>query len=141
MALVFGIGGLFLAPQEADGRWDVTCADRPLDDAFGRETIEHARGYVVARVGDVYVPRGGMDGNAIGFHEGGAIGDKIGCEGLVGANVYYAVAYHIFVGFITKLRTDIVERVAEDTEVADGDVEGVEGDIHSGILDSIERPF
>ena len=87
-----------------------------------RETIEHARGNIVARIGDVYLPRGGMDGYAIRFHEGGAIGDKIGCEGLVGANIYYAVAYYIFVGFVTILRTNIIERVAEDTEVADGDV-------------------
>ena len=87
-----------------------------------REAIEHARGNIVACVGDVYLPRGRMDGYAIGFHEGGAIGDKIGCEGLVGANIYYAVAYNIFVGFVTILRTDIVKRVAEDGEVADGDV-------------------
>ena len=87
-----------------------------------RETIEHTRGNIVACVGDVYFPRGGMDGNAIGFHEGGAIGDKIGCEELVGANIYHAVAYHIFVGFVTILCTNIIERFAQDTKVADGDV-------------------
>ena len=87
-----------------------------------RETIEHARGNIVARIGDIYSPRGGMNGYAIRFHEGGAIGDKIGCEGLVGANIYYAITYHIFVGLITILRTNIIERVAEDGEVADGDV-------------------
>lgn len=116
------LGSLFLVPNEADGRWDVACADRPLEAALRREAIEHARGNIVACVGDVYFPRGGMDGYAIGFHEGGAIGDKIGCEELVGANIYYAVAYHIFVGLITILRTNIIERVAEDTKVADGDV-------------------
>ena len=87
-----------------------------------REAIEHAWGNIVARIGDVNFPRGGMDGYAIRFHECGAIGDKIGCEGLVGANIYYAVAYHIFVGLITILRTNIIERVAKDGEVADGDV-------------------
>ena len=92
-----------------------------------REAIEHARGNIVARVGDVYLPRGGMNGYAIRFHEGGAIGDKIGCEELVGANIYYAVAYFIFVGFITILCTNIIERVAKDTKVADGDAEGIEG--------------
>ena len=88
-----------------------------------REAIEHARGNIVARIGNVDFPRGGMDGYAIRFHEGGAIGDKIGCEELVGANIYYAVAYFIFVGFITILCTNIIERVAEDGEVADGDVD------------------
>ena len=120
--LVLALGSLFLDPQEADGRRDVACADRPLQDALRRETIEHARGNIVACIGDVYFPRGGMDGYAIRFHEGGAIGDKIGCEGLVGANIYYAVAYYIFVGFVTILRTNIIERVAKDGEVADGDV-------------------
>lgn len=116
------LGSLFLAPQETDRRGDIACADRPLEDALRQETIEHARGNIVARIGNVYFPRGGMDGYAIGFHEGGAIGDKIGCEELVGANIYYAVAYRIFVGLITILRTNIIERVAKDTEVADGDV-------------------
>ena len=92
-----------------------------------RETIEHAWGNIVARIGNVDFPRGGMDGYAIRFHKGGAIGDKIGCEKLVGANIYYAVAYHIFVGFVTILRTNIIERVAKDTKVADGDAEGIEG--------------
>ena len=87
-----------------------------------REAIEHARGNIVTRIGDVYLPRGGMDGNAIGFHEGGAIGDKMILYGLMRANIYYAIAYHIFVGLITILRTNIIERVAEDTKVADRDV-------------------
>ena len=87
-----------------------------------REAIEHAWGNIVARIGDVNFPRGGMDGYAIRFHESGAIGDKMILYGLMRANIYYAVAYYIFVGFITKLRTNIVERVAEDTEVADWDV-------------------
>ena len=126
--LVLALGSLFLVPNEADGRWDVACADRTLEDALRRETIEHARSNIVARVGDVYLPRGGMDGNAIRFHEGGAIGDKMILYGLMRANIYYAVAYNIFAGFVTILRTDIVERVAEDTEVADGDVDSVEGD-------------
>ena len=116
------LGSLFLAPQEADGRWDVACADRPLEDALRRETIEHARGNIVARIGDIYSPRGGMNGYAIRFHEGGAIGDKMILYGLMCANIYYAVAYNIFVGFVTILRTNIIERVAEDGEVADGDV-------------------
>ena len=116
------LGSLFLAPQEADGRWDVACADRPLQDTLRREATEHARSNIVASIGNVDFPRGGMDGYAIGFHEGGAIGDKIGCEGLVGANIYYAVAYHIFVGLITILRINVIERVAKDGEVADGDV-------------------
>ena len=116
------LGSLFLVPNEADGRWDVACADRPLQDALRRETIEHARGNIVTCVGDVYFPRGGMDGYAIRLHEGGAIGDKIGCEELVGANIYDAVAYYIFVGFITIFCTNIIERVAKDGEVADGDV-------------------
>ena len=116
------LGSLFLVPNEADGRWDVACADRPLQDALRREAIEHARGNIVACVGDVYFPRGGMDGYAIRFHEGGAIGDEIGCDELMGANIYYAVTYHIFVGLITILRTNIIERVAKDGEVADGDV-------------------
>ena len=93
-----------------------------MQDALRRETIEHAWGNIVARIGNVDFPRGGMDGNAIGFHEGGAIGDKIGCEELVGANIYYAVAYDIVVGFTTILCTNIIERVAEDGEVANGDV-------------------
>ena len=87
-----------------------------------RETIEHARGNIVADIGDVYFPRGGMDGYAIRFHESGAIGDKMILYGLMRANIYYAVAYHIFVGFVTILRTNIIERVAEDTKVADRDV-------------------
>ena len=116
------LGSLFLAPQETDRRGDVASADRPLQDALRRETIEHARGNIVARVGDVYLPRGGMDGNAIGFHEGGAIGDKMILCGLMRANIYYAVAYYIFVGFVTILCTNIIERVAEDGEVANGDV-------------------
>ena len=93
-----------------------------MQDALRRETIEHARGNIVACVGDVYFPRGGMDGYAIRFHEGGAIGDTMILYGLVRANIYYAVAYNIFVGFVTILCTNIIERVAEDTEVADGDV-------------------
>ena len=92
-----------------------------------RETIEHARGNIVACVGDVYFPRGGMDGYAIRFHEGGAIGDKMILYGLMRANIYYAVAYYIFVCFVTILRTNIIERVAKDGEVADGDAEGIEG--------------
>ena len=116
------LGSLFLVPNEADGRWDVACADRPLQDALRRETIEHTRGNIVAGIGDVYFLRGGMDGYAIRFHEGGAIGDKMILYGLMCANIYYAVAYYIFVGFITILRTNIIERVAEDTKVADGDV-------------------
>ena len=116
------LGSLFLVPNEADGRWDVACADRPLEAALRREAIEHARGNIVARIGDVYLPLGGMDGYAIRFHEGGAIGDKMILYGLMRANIYYAVAYYIFVGFVTILRTNIIERVAEDTEVADGDV-------------------
>ena len=87
-----------------------------------REAIEHARGNIVARIGNVDFPRGGMDGYAIWFHEGGAIGDKMILYGLMRANIYYAVAYNIFVGFVTILRTNIIERVAEDGEVADGDV-------------------
>ena len=87
-----------------------------------REAIEHARGNIVARIGNVDFPRGGMDGYAIRFHECGAIGDKMILYGLMRANIYYAVAYFIFVGFITILRTNIIERVAEDGEVADGDV-------------------
>ena len=116
------LGSLFLVPNEADGRWDVACADRPLEDALRRETIEHARGNIVARIGNVDFPRGGMDGYAIRFHEGGAIGDKMILYGLMRANIYYAVAYYIFVGFATVLRTNIIKRVAEDGEVADGDV-------------------
>lgn len=87
-----------------------------------RETIEHARGNIVARIGDVYFPRGGMDGYAIRFHEGGTIGDKMILCGLMRTNIYYAVTYHIFVGFVTILCTNIIERVAKDGEVADGDV-------------------
>ena len=116
------LGSLFLVPNEADGRWDVACADRPLQDALRRETIEHARGNIVACVGDVYFPRGGMDGYAVRFHESGAIGDKMILYGLMRANIYYAIAYHIFVGLITILRTNIIERVTKDGEVADGDV-------------------
>ena len=121
------LGSLFLVPNEADGRWNVACADRPLVDALRREAIEHARGNIVARIGNVDFPRGGMDGYAIRFHEGGAIGDKMILYGLMRANIYYAVAYYIFVGFVTILRTNIIERVAEDGEVADGDAEGIEG--------------
>ena len=97
-----------------------------MQDALRRETIEHAWGNIVARIGNVDFPRGGMDGNAIGFHEGGAIGDKMILYGLMRANIYYAVACNIFVGFVTILCTNIIERVAEDGEVADGDAEGVE---------------
>ena len=117
------LGSLFLAPQETDRRGDVACADRPLEDALRRETIEHARGNIVARIGNVDFPRGGMDGYAIRFHESGAIGDKMILYGLMRANIYYAVVYNIFVGFVTILCTNIIERVAEDTEVADGDVD------------------
>ena len=120
--LVLALGSLFLVPNEADGRWDVACADRPLQDALRRETIEHARGNIVARIGNVDFPRGGMDGYAIRFHEGGAIGDKMILCGLMRANIHYAVAYNIFAGFVTILRTNIIERVAKDGEVADGDV-------------------
>ena len=125
--LVLALGSLFLAPQETDRRGDVASADRPLQDALRRETIEHARGNIVARIGNVDFPRGGMNGYAIRFHEGGAIGDKMILYGLMRANIYYAKAYYIFVGFVTVLRTNIIERVAKDTEVADGDAEGIEG--------------
>ena len=91
-----------------------------------REAIEHARGNIVTRVGDIYIPRGGMDGYAVRFHEGGAIGDKMMLYGLIRTNINYTVAYYIFVGFVTILRTNIIERVAEDGEVADGDAEGIE---------------
>ena len=87
-----------------------------------REAIEHARGNIVARIGNVDFPRGGMDGYAIRFHEGGAIGDKMILYGLMRTNINYTVAYYIFVGLITILRTNIIERVAKDTKVADGDV-------------------
>ena len=113
--------------QEADCGGDVACADRPLEVAFRREAIEHARGNIVARVGDVYLPRGGMDGYAVRFHESGAIGDKMILHGLMRTNIHYTVAYYIFVGFVTILRTNIIERVAEDGEVADGDAEGIKG--------------
>ena len=116
------LGSLFLVPKEADGRWDIACADRPLQNALRREAIEHARGNIVTRIGDVYLPRGGMDGNAIRFHEGGAIGDKMILYVLMRTNIHYTVAYYIFVGFVTILRTNIIERVAKDTKVADGDV-------------------
>ena len=87
-----------------------------------REAIEHARGNIVARIGNVDFPRGGMDGYAIRFHKGGAIGDKMILYGLMRTNINYTVAYYIFVGFVTILRTNIIERVAKDGEVADGDV-------------------
>ncbi len=68
-----------------------------------------------------------MDGNAIRFHEGDAIGDKAGSEELMSANIYYSICYFVFVGNITKLHSAEVKGIAEDGEVADGDVYGVEG--------------
>ena len=113
--------------EEDDGVGDVSRADRPTECAIRREAIERARIDIIACIGDVDVAGGRMDGNAIGFDQCCAVGDEGFGDQFAGANVYYAVGYFVFVCDITILRTAEIEGVARDAEIADGDVNGVDG--------------